>query len=529
LCTAVLVLFCSSCATEPPQEQAPPPITFEPEPEKPKPIDVQPEEPKPVDTTPEKPKPVDTTPVEPKPQTPKPTPKPLDDSVVVAEIGEYEITRGQLKTDLIKALRGNPDRDKRVERVDPETVLLNMVREKAMVMEGRTRGLLSCGFSVAERNEKDLVNILVGREVAPKVKVTEPEIQAKMKSDPSMERAKAEQILLNTKGRTMVQEYSRKLKTELKFKKLEYNYPKAAQLYQRLLFKPQSKRSGNWVQGTQICKELTQEEKDIPLAKFDGGAITVEHWFRQIHAMPPLRRPKDLTTKQGVDKLVDSIAPMRLLVARAKALGLHKNPAYIDGARTGEDQYLLSMIRREAIVPNREPNNAEVKEYFEQNKEAFRKKDTLKIEQVWCEDIETAKKVKSLLDEGEDFETVREQHSLEKRKRPIMASVDTDGAFLNELWAAEPNDIVGPMKGFYDVRKGRRRSVEIKWRVVKILVKEPGAPREFNKSVAGEVKRIIRKIRSDAHRAKVADEYLKKFEHKMYPDRIKGIDPFEIP
>jgi len=284
------------------------------------------------------------------------------------------------------------------------------------------------------------------------------------------------------------------------------------------------------MQSWQIREELSEEQRNIPLAKFDGGTVTIKDLLLQIHGITPNKRPRNLNTMQGIDELLDKTAPMRLWVSEAKRFGFHKKAEYIRTARDREDKYLFSMVRREVVMPVAEATDAEVREYFEQNKEDFRKKDSLKIDQIWCEDLETANKVRAELDGGKDFATTREQYSLKKRQRPIRASVESDGVFLTELWAAEPNDIVGPLKGFYPVIDRQRLQTrwEIKWRVVKILEKELGAPRDFSKSasgVEGVIKRQRRKAALDTRR----NELLQKHKYTLYLDRVKGIDPFEIP
>jgi len=519
LCAVFLGLFCSSCATEKKQE-IPPAITFEP----------QPHEPKVAQPEADQVKPVDTTPAEQKTKDPKVTAKPLDESVVVAEIGDYDITRGELKTELIEALRGNSDREKRVDRVDAETVLLKMVGEKAMIIDGRAMNRLESNISVLQSNERDLLTLLLTQEVASKIMITEAEIEKKIKSDPTLDRTKAERRLHAEKSRKLIDKYLEELKIKRNFEKLKYNYPKAVQIYQRLRYSPQKPRRAPWIQGSQIREELSDEEKNIPLAKFDGGAVTVKDWLIQLHGYSPPKRPKDLNTMQGVDRLLDKTSPMRLWVAEAKRLGLHKDPKYMRTARNREDRFLLNDAKREVFISVAQPTDAEVREHFEQNKDDYRKKDTLLIDQIWCEDIETAKKVRAELDAGKEFAAAKELYSLEKRKsaKPLRATVETDGVFLTELWAAEPNDIVGPLKGFYPVREDGKTRWEIRWRVVKILKKEPGAPNSFKKS-AYEVKRNIKRQRREALLAKHRSELLLKCSYKLYRDRIKGIDPFEIP
>jgi hypothetical protein len=77
------------------------------------------------------------------------------------------------------------------------------------------------------------------------------------------------------------------------------------------------------------------------------------------------------------------------------------------------------------------------------------------------------------------------------------------------------------MKGFY--RNG------IKWRVVKILGKKPGKVREYSKNMEEEVESRIRYERREAVIAKYRKELLEKYPFEIYPERIKDINPLNIP
>ena len=92
--------------------------------------------------------------------------------------------------------------------------------------------------------------------------------------------------------------------------------------------------------------------------------------------------------------------------------------------------------------------------------------------------------------------------------------------FWKDLWKAEPNEIIGPIKGF--------NNRQIKWRIVKILEKNPGEIKEYSDDMNTRIKNIIMNERREA----IIDEYgrrlLKKYPYEIYTNRIKNIDPLDI-
>ena len=85
----------------------------------------------------------------------------------------------------------------------------------------------------------------------------------------------------------------------------------------------------------------------------------------------------------------------------------------------------------------------------------------------------------------------------------------------------DPNDIIGPMKGFY--RTG------VNWRIVKILEKNPGELTGYSEKMDNNIKDKMMSEQRDAILEKYRNELLKKYTYKIFVDKIKGVDPLAIP
>ena len=97
------------------------------------------------------------------------------------------------------------------------------------------------------------------------------------------------------------------------------------------------------------------------------------------------------------------------------------------------------------------------------------------------------KKAKAEIDDGQDFEAVKQQYALNKKMKAFTTRPYNEGLFWDELWAAEPNDVLGPIKG-YDGR-------DIKWRIVQILEKKPGEIKEYSEQMNDNIKRRMTSLR----------------------------------
>jgi hypothetical protein len=144
----------------------------------------------------------------------------------------------------------------------------------------------------------------------------------------------------------------------------------------------------------------------------------------------------------------------------------------------------------------------------------------MKISQIWCENLEAAQKVKAVLDSGNDFETAKKVHSLEKEEPPHAVSAVGEGLFWADLWKAEPNQVVGPLRGFH--------GSGAKWRMVKVLEKTPAKAQPYSEQLGNSLKWVLLAEQRQRLLDEVQAELLKKYPHEIFGDRIKDMDPLEI-
>ena len=453
----------------------------------------------------------------------KPAPEPAN---MVAKIGDYVITKEEFEKELkAELVPRRDDYNVNTEPADANTVLMKMIAEKAMVIEARRQNYLedkSIQDSLKRFKGKKLVNLLLGAYLKDKLTVTETEIDEKIKTNPKLKRTSAKAMLQRAKAGKLINQFYSEIYKKLNVQKLSVNFPKAVRIHRRLLLSPKKPQKMRWIRVNQVKNELTPEEKNIVLATYDNGKVTLKDWFNALCQFSPPSRPKDLNTTKGVERLLDGVLRTPIFVAEAKSRGLDKDESLLKQVREREDRHLLTKIRTEKLSDIKEPISEEqIVAYFSKNKKEFGTPETLKITQIWCQDIETARKVKAELDSGKDFKSVRQEYSLEKKGSPFNTYPNYEGVLFKDLWKAEPNEIVGPVKGFY--RKG------FKWRIVKILEKKPGEVKEYTSDMKGSVKMRMRNEQRETILKKYRNELLKKYPYEIYAERIKDIDPLNIP
>jgi hypothetical protein len=409
--------------------------------------------------------------------------------------------------------------------VTVEGVLRTMLAEKAMSMEGRRLGYLKDEIiqsSIEQFEQQQLVRMLADNYLRENLQTDEAEVDRRMKADPKLTRELAVAQVQRTAAGPLMEQYYSRLATQFHLQKVKENFAQAAQIHQRLLLKPAQPRGQGefWIKNSQVRNELSEQEKNLALATYEGGKVTLRDWFNAVCNIVPPRRPTDLGTPAGVEKLLDRALRMPIFVAEARRRGYDMDPKLRESVRALEDQRLLYKVQEERTKGLSEPTPEQIRACFDKSPERFATPAAVKIDQIWCADRPRAQKVKEMLDGGADFATVKKDHSLQKNAEPFDASARGEGLFWADLWKTEPNQVVGPLRGFY--------TDGLQWRLVKILTKTPAKAQPYSEQVANRVKwAMFAEQRRNALEA-CQKELLAKYPYEIYGDKIKGLDPLEV-
>ena len=341
--------------------------------------------------------------------------RPLPDETPIAKVADQVITGAELRTRFIREI--GPSRDALFPEdtaVTLESVADLLVREKAMALDARAQGMLDnpdISWNLEKTVRSLLINHFVEKVMRPAVKVTDAQIDAQLKKYSKITREQATQAAQNDLIRANIQKLITGLTKRMNVKKHEANMTLAAALYEKMLHRPTVKRSKNmpWVLKEQMLKELTPEQAGLKLAEFDGGAFTLIDFMKVIHGMVPVKRPKDLVTAKGVEKVVDGSLGAALIETHIRSLGLHKDPQVAREITQREDQRLLAIITSQKTKSVAQPTEDDMKARFEEIKGRLKPEHQVKLQTIWCKDRAAAAKARLALDQGRQFEDVFEE------------------------------------------------------------------------------------------------------------------------
>jgi hypothetical protein len=447
-----------------------------------------------------------------------------EDANIVAVIEDLSVTKEELRRSLLDEMspRSFP-RVKNIEDVNVQKVLLKIVAEKAMAIEGRKLGYLSdegIERQMKRFRERLLFNMIVGDYLKDKeIEVTQQEVELKLKENPRLNAERARAALHNEKTSVFIDSLYRQLTEKLNIRKSDENLARAVAVYQRLLDNSTSQVM-KFVTHQQMQNDLTQDEKLLELVVYDGGKVTLEEWLETLNTYSPPSRSSDLNTPAGFEDFLDkAILKKSIIIAGARALGFDKKPEFLEQVKSQEDFFLTRKVKLEMQGLVNEPSTEEIIAYFNEHKEDFMSPpDVLRIDQIWCPNIKIARLVKEELDKGAVFEDAKKRYSVVKTTEPMMVTARAEGIFFPRLWAYEPNDVIGPVGGFY------KRGVGL--RVVKILEKTPGEQVEYSPRLNDDIKNRMYAELLNKRFDEYGKELLKKYKYGICPDRFADLVDF---
>ena len=448
-----------------------------------------------------------------------------EQTILVGKIDNYEITRKELEQRLISQFQPNPYQlyTEQTKPVDANSMLLLMMGEKAVAMDERKQGVLEENENIKRAidnyRQTQTVNLWIRDNVQKsqdQIVATKNEIDKQLKADPKLDREKAKTAVENAKANKVLDQEYENLYKKSEVKKIAENFLKVVEIHDRLLNHPKTPQTMKFIRESQISEDLTEQEKNMILATFSHGKVTLRDWLLTLCAYAPPSRPQNLNTVKGVEELLDKALLRPIIAAEVQQIGLDNNPDYLKRIRNYEDDLLLGNVRKKIFSEVGQPSKEEIAEYFEKNKEFFMTGRMLKIEQIWFKDFETAKRVKDEINSGKNFEKMKKEYSLYPDQKASNAYQNSEGFFWSDLWQGEPDEIIGPIKGFNT--KG------LNWRIVKILEKNSGTLQEFSSNLENNIKSLIIDGQGNKKFTDYCLEILKKYPYEMYPDKIEDID-----
>ncbi len=207
-------------------------------------------------------------------------------------------------------------------------------------------------------------------------------------------------------------------------------------------------------------KHYTQDEKNIVLAQWDGGQLTVNDLFVIYggRRFPALQRR--ITKTSNMQRIVDQILLGKLIQQEAEKMGIMDEFDVKTNLKDFKIQKLATMALEHEVKQKIKPTDEEVKKYYEAHQKEFVKPAEIEIWEIYVKDKKKADKVLRLAKRGYDFGKLAQKYSedryYQKKKGYVgFKAKNRRGAVSRKAFEVGPNKIAGPVayRGGYVVLK----------------------------------------------------------------------------
>lgn len=247
------------------------------------------------------------------------------------------------------------------------------------------------------------------------------------------------------------------------------------------------------------CQDGGKSDSPV-IAKVNKDVITQEDFLQEVEQVPEWARTQ-FEGLEGKTKFLDEIVKKELIYQNALDMKLDNDKKYIDKVEEFKKMTLVSLLLQKEVEEKASVSEEEVKAFFEENEAKFRIGTELKASHILVETEEEAKQLLDRINNGESFEKLAKEHSMDKGSAEKGGDLGYFGRgkmvpeFERALTSLKVGELGGPVK----TRFG--------YHVVKLTDLKEGAPANYEQSKESIYKQLV-----NVKRKQLFDSYIEKLK-----------------
>ncbi len=222
------------------------------------------------------------------------------------------------------------------------------------------------------------------------------------------------------------------------------------------------------------CDNISDKKSDSPvIANIDKAQITQKDFLKEIERVPEWAR-EQFGNDEGKMKFLEELIKRELIYQKALKMKLDQNKEYLDKVEEFEKMTLVSLILKKEVEEKSNVDEAEVKNFFDQNADKFTIGTKIKASHILVQTEEEATSISDKISKGESFSELAKTHSKDKGSAEKGGDLGYFGRgkmvpeFEQAALALKPGDVSKPVKtrfGFHiikliDIQKGESANFE---------------------------------------------------------------------
>jgi len=188
-------------------------------------------------------------------------------------------------------------------------------------------------------------------------------------------------------------------------------------------------------------EQLDRNEKELVLATWDGGQITILEYLEQAKQVPLNIRP-DFDDYDSLAVMVFGLKRISLLANEALRLGLDKDEEYIRKVRLFLELNMADIMFNDSLPKAEAPDEGNIRQYYDDHPEEFVDPMKIHVFEIMLSDELKAQKLKDALKTLNKFRS----SAMDITERPGKRSVGGDLDYIEREWYPEIFDLARKTK-----------------------------------------------------------------------------------
>jgi peptidyl-prolyl cis-trans isomerase C len=199
--------------------------------------------------------------------------------------------------------------------------------------------------------------------------------------------------------------------------------------------------------------KLDRHEKDLILAGWDGGQMTLGQYLGKIQRVDINLRP-NLDDYDSMAKFIFQLEFENLLKVEARRIGLENDERYRGKIKKFKELTMADIMENDSIPKSGQPDEGEIRQYYEENSGEFLIPPQAHIYEILLDNYTRAEDYSKKIPTFDRFKTLAKQLTVRSGKRNVSGDLGwIDGRSYPKYYEAALNSDIGKVVGPITVGK----------------------------------------------------------------------------
>jgi len=183
-------------------------------------------------------------------------------------------------------------------------------------------------------------------------------------------------------------------------------------------------------------KQLDRNEKELVLASWDGGEMTLGEYLEQIKQVPPQMKP-DFDDYDGLAQLVYRLKRPDILIIEAYREGLDNSDEFQDKLKLFKELNMADIMRTDSVPKLPAPDEGQIRQYYEDHPDEFTSPARIHVYEILLSDERKARQLAGSINSLQEFK----ETAMDLTERPAKREVYGNLEYIERQWYPEIFDL----------------------------------------------------------------------------------------